>query len=323
MLNGLKKIYYTLKMGGVVYLFYIIEDKFKDTDKAIQYRYKLFKGANNTDRFIKLIELSYSASAGTKFDINNPKTFNEKIQWLKAFDSTPLKTQLADKYLVRDWLKEQIGEEYLVPLLGVWDKFDDIDFDSLPDKFALKCNHSSGMNLIVTDKSKIDMKKAKEDFDRWIATNFAFVNGELHYRDIPPKIIAEEYLDMSDGIKDYRFFCFNGTPKQVWVDKYSGTPNHKRAIYDMDWNKIDMTCRWPDGGEELAEKPKTFELMKDISIRLSKEFVFVRVDFFEVDGKLYMGELTFTPMNGTQRFNPPEWNLKLGEMMELPYCSDK
>ena len=227
-----------------------------------------------------------------------------------------MKTRLADKYLVRDWIKEKIGEEYLVPLLGVWDSFDEIDFDKLPNRFVLKCNHGSGMNILVRDKASFDHTEARKKIESWMQMNFACNSMEMQYRDIPHKIIAEEYL--SDSIKDYRFYCFSGTPCQVWVDLYSGTPDHVRSIYDMEWNKLDLRCTWPDGGEILAEKPRNFEKMKELAAVLSKKFSFVRVDLFEVDSRIYMGEMTFTPMSGNGKFDPAEWDKKLGEMFVLP-----
>ncbi len=261
----------------------------------------------------------YKEKTGETLHLNNPKTFNEKIQWLKLYDSTPLKTRLADKYLVRDWVKEKVGEDHLVPLLGVWDKFDDIDFDKLPDKFVLKANHGSGWNIIVTDKSSLDKVKAKEDMDKWLNKNYAFQPGlELHYMNIPPKVIAEQYIENADGLIDYRFYCFNGKPEQVWVDIFSGTPNHLRNIFDMDWNLLDVRCKWPQAGKKLEKKPHCFDEMKDIAIKLSKDFAFVRVDFFEIDNHVYVGEMTFTPMKGIELFYPKQWNLILGEKIILP-----
>ena len=260
----------------------------------------------------------YYQKTGEILNLTNPRTFNEKIQWMKLYDSTELKTRLADKYLVRDWVKEKIGEEYLVPLLGVWDRFDDINFDEFPDRFALKANHGSGWNIIVKDKSQFDREDARKKFNLWLHTNFAFYGLELHYMNIPPKIIAEQYIENVEGLKDYRFYCFNGKPTQVWVDIFSGTPNHLRSVYDMEWNQLPLKCTWPDGGELLREKPKTFEKMKEFAELLSQDFAFVRVDFFDVDGKLYMGEMTFTPMDGTGKFEPAQWNVEMGDALILP-----
>lgn len=260
----------------------------------------------------------YYIHTGKKLDLHNPQTFNEKLQWLKLYDSTPLKTRLADKYLVRDWLSEQVGNEYLVPLLGVWNSFDEINFDLLPQRFALKVNQGSGWNLIVSDKSKIDLNVAKANFDRWMNTNFAFVCGlELHYKDIIPKIICEEYIENVNGLVDYRFYCFNGRPLQVWVDTFSGTPNHMREIYDMEWKKLPIRCTWPNANGLLDNEPANFGLMKEFAKKLSAQFKFVRVDFYEVNGHLYMGEMTFIPMSGIGVFEPAEWDIKLGEELDI------
>ena len=183
----------------------------------------------------------------------------------------------------------------------------------------MKCNHGSGWNIIVNDKSKLDIKEAKDKIDYWMSLNYAYMGCfELQYKDIVPRIIAEQYLEMSGGLIDYRFYCFNGQPLQVWVDLYSGTPNHIRSIFDMQWNKLPFRCGWPDGGDKLCDKPKNFNLMKSYADQISKHFLFVRVDFFEVNGKMYFGELTFTPMNGFGKFKPDEWNTKLGNLLHLP-----
>ncbi len=316
-IRAFEKIRGYLAIGGIDMLLFKAEDLILHTNNKQRYQQKIIMAAE-TSEYPSLLQSLYQISHGGGIDLDNPRTFNEKIWWSKIFDATPLKTRLADKYLVRNWIKEKIGEEYLVPLIGVWDQFDDIDFSKLPERFVLKCNHGSGMNIIVEDKSKLDLKKAKKQMDEWMQINFACFSMEMQYRDIPHKIIAEELLDETEGLKDYRFYCFSGKPYQVWVDLYSGTPNHLRSIYDMEWNKIDLRCTWPDGGCELAKRPGNFEKMKRFASILSKEFSFVRIDFFEVNGKVYMGEMTFTPMSGIGKFDPAEWDLKLGELFLLP-----
>lgn len=286
-------------------------------EKEIEKRYRI-NSEMKASKYPSALEKWYHWATGNKLDLRNPITFNEKLQWLKIYDATPLETLLADKYLARDWIAEKIGDEYLVPLLGVWDDANDIDFDSLPEKFALKCNHGSGWNIIVEDKNKLDIQKVRKQLNEWLHTNFAFFGFNLHYMNIPPKIIAEKYLESKTGLIDYRFYCFNGEPKQIWVDIFSGTPKHLRCIYDTNWNKLDLQCGWPDGSEYLSDKPANLEKMIYFSRILSKDFSFVRVDFFESEGKLYMGEMTFIPMNGTGAFEPQSWDYKLGEMLKLP-----
>ena len=252
-------------------------------------------------------------------NIENPKTFNEKIQWLKLYDSTPIKTRLADKYLVRQWIKDKIGEKYLIPLLGVYDRFEDIDFDKLPNQFVIKCNHGSGYNIIVKDKSRLDLADVKSKVDAWMQENFAFKYGfELHYRDIEPKILIEKYLEAIDkALYDYRFFCSYGDVKQIWLDVASGTPQHKRKIYDKQWNELDFTVTWPRL-EQCVPKPKHLETMIKLAESLSQEFSLVRVDFYYIDNKIYFGEMTFTHQSGAGKFNPASEGLRLGQQIKLP-----
>ncbi len=204
-------------------------------DQKKQFYYRLHKDAD-PQHYPELLSAWFYEETGHILDLDNPQTYNEKIQWLKLFDSTPLKTKLADKLLAREWVKEQIGEKYLVPLLGVWDSFDEIDFDSLPNRFVLKANHGAGWNIVVSDKNTFDKEGARNKFEKWLHTNFAFAYGlELHYRDIPPKIIAEEYLENSnDDLYDYKVWCFQGKPEYVMflAERHKGL---KMAFYDTNW----------------------------------------------------------------------------------------
>lgn len=259
-------------------------------------------------------------SGNPSFQVCNAKTYNEKLQWLKLYDSTPLKTKLADKYLVREWIKEKIGEKYLIPLLGVYDRFEDIDFDKLPNRFVMKCNHGSGYNIIVNDKSQLDIEETKNKINRWMNENFAFrVGCELHYRDIQPKIVIEKFLDeIKDSLYDYRFFCFGGKVRQIWLDVGSGTPEHKRKIYDNKWNELDVIVKWPRLDTDIP-KPDNLENMIELSEKLAKGFAHVRVDFYRMDdGKIYFGEMTFSSMSGTGKFEPSSEDERLGAFIHLP-----
>ena len=260
-------------------------------------------------------------ATGEFLDLSNPKSFNEKIQWLKLYDSTPIKTWLADKYLVRDWIKEKIGEEYLIPLLGVWDSFDEIDFNQLPDKFALKPNHGSYWKVICTDKNSLNFDELKQNFDKWMKTNFAFCNGyEMQYEKIPPKIICEKYLDSSGQyLPDYRFFVFNGKVKYVQVDDGGVNNPHKRSFYtpDLIMQPFSYNTRdWPMH-EEPVEKPKNYDKMFELAEYLGRDFIFVRVDFYNIEGKIYFGEMTFTPASGVMKWFQKEANLMMGNLIEL------
>ena len=252
-------------------------------------------------------------------NLDNPKTLNEKIQWLKIYDSTPIKTKLADKYLVRDWVAEKIGDKYLIPLIGVYDSFDEIDFDKLPNRFVIKCNHGSSWNKVVLDKSKIDIKDLKENFDKWMNTNFAFICGfELHYRDIPPKIIVEKFIS-NDGknLWDYKFWCFNGKVKYMqFRDDFSS--DLKMVFYDMKWRKQPFYYDHPLYDKEL-DKPDNFDEMVKIAEKLCQGFAFVCVDLYRLNnGEIKFGEMTFTRSSGIGKWNKNKYNRMLGKLIQLP-----
>lgn len=257
----------------------------------------------------------FSNRFGYAPDFENPKGFNEKIQWLKLYDSTPIKGMLADKFAVREWVKKKIGEEYLIPILGVFDKFEDIDFSKLPDKFVLKTNHASSTNVLVKDKAKLNLLENKLKFKRWLSTNYAFKKGfELHYGLISPKIVCEKFMGNGDLV-DYKFFCFSGGVKFVWVDTGRYT-NHKRNIYDLNWKEMEFTY---DNYEKTdVEKPKNLDKMIEFAAKLSEGFAFVRVDFYEIDGRLYFGEMTFTSSSGMDRFHPEKYDEIVGSYLKLP-----
>ena len=271
------------------------------------------------DQYEDELRIWYKEKKKENLDLENPRTFNEKIQWIKLYDNTPLKTKLADKFLVREWVEEKLGRNYLIPLLGVWNSFDEIDFDELPNQFVLKCNHASGWNIIVKDKNSLNKQEAKEKFDMWINKNFAFAFGfQLHYMNIPRRIVAEKYMaDLDGDIYDYRFFCFDGEPKYVWVDIGSGTRDHKRNIYDMEWNLQSYKVNYPLI-EPAPQKPTTFEEMIHCAKILSEGFSLVRVDFYSVDNRVYFGEMTFTPQSGTGKWDNYEQNLMYGDLITLP-----
>ena len=208
----------------------------------------------------------------------------------------------------------------MVPLLGVWDSFDEIDFDKLPDQFVLKANHGSGWNIIVKDKAKFDIEDAKNKFDQWMNTNFAFKWGlELHYMNIPPKIIAEKYIENMNQLYDYKVMCFGGKPYFIWVDSDRYT-NHKRSLFTLDWKP--MPQRINDKYTPIDDfdnaKPKNLKKMVELAGILSKGFSQVRVDFYEVEGKLYFGEMTFTSSSGTEKVMPDTFAVELGDMIKLP-----
>lgn len=272
-----------------------------------------------SDRYPTFFIREYKKRTGQELNLENPQTYTEKMQYAKLHLNSPLKTQLTDKYRVREWVQEKIGEEYLIPLLGVWDKFSEIDFKILPNKFILKTNHSSGWNIIVENKDDLDYQDAKTKMDKWVNSNFAFVNYlQLQYKDIEPKIIAEEYIADSNGdLNDYKFLCFNGEVYYCWVD-LDRNDEMKRNVYDLNWQLQPWTQNKSfDNTETPLEKPEGFEEMVEIARNLSEGFSHVRVDLYNVDGKIYFGEMTFTSSGGYSLIHPEEFNHMLGNLWNL------
>lgn len=276
-----------------------------------------FKGlTREQEKYI--LKKQFKWATGYKLNLDNPKSFNEKIQWLKLNYKNPLLTKCADKYAVREYVKEKIGEEYLIPLLGVWDSPDDIDFDALPNQFVLKVNWGSGQNIIVKDKSKLNIEEAKEKLRKWVKkeSNHYYDFLEWAYKDIQPKITCEKYIEQMDGkLIDYKFFCNWGEPKFLFlgIDRYIDT---KFNFYDLDWNLLPVKNHYKVSTTPIP-KPKNYDKMLELSKKLSADFPFVRVDLFEIDEKIYFGELTFYHFNGTEPFEPVKWDYKFGDMIDI------
>ena len=311
-----RKIVYSCKFGGIKYLAYKISDKLSGSNKAFKLRYKILSEADESE-YPRLLKLLYGSSVGEKLNLDMPVTFNEKIQWVKIYDRSPLRTKLADKYLVREWVAEKVGEKYLIPLLGVWDKFDDIDFSALPQQFVLKLNNASGSNIIVVDKDKMDINEVKAKFEKWSKINFAYYCLELHYRDIPPKIIAEKYMSQNNNVLcDYKFMCFDGEVKYFWIDKDRYT-NHKRYLFDVNGNFLKNRIDCSNTGE-VPQLPSNYKDMINIATKLSQGLNHVRVDLYDDNGYIYFGEMTFTMDGGYLKMTPKEFDAELGSYMKLP-----
>jgi hypothetical protein len=307
---------FTLKMDELRREFEREADRLgRQANEALYFHFKHLK----PEEYPQALADWYRLKTGEMLDLAHPRTFNEKIQWLKLYGATPLKTRLVDKHLAREYVREKIGERHLITLLGVWDRFDDIDFAVLPGRFALKANHGSGWNVIVRDKSSMDRNLAKRMFDEWLRLDFAFCKGlELDYRGIPPKIVAEAYIENSNGqLYDYKVWCFGGKACYVMFLADRGT-KLKMIYHDRDWVPQPFVYNYPRY-EKPVPRPSNLDELLAKAETLAAGFPFVRVDFYRLnDGSLKFGEMTFTPYSGVCHWTPPEWNAKLGEMIPLP-----
>lgn len=270
------------------------------------------------ERYIKLI---YWARMGKKLNLGNPQTFNEKLQWLKLYDRKPEYTRMVDKYEAKKYVADIIGEEYVIPTLGVWDRFEDVDFDTLPNQFVLKCTHDSGGLVICRDKSQLDLDVAKKKINRSLRTNFYLHGREWPYKDVNPRIIAEKYMEDSEAqeLRDYKFFTFDGVAKALFIasDHQKADEETKLDFYDMNFKHLPFTNGHPNADIELA-KPQRFEEMKLLVEQLSQGIPQLRVDFYEVNGKAYFGELTFSHWSGLMPFESEERDKTLGDWIKLP-----
>lgn len=267
------------------------------------------------------IRVKYKSIFNQKIDFKNPKTFNEKLQWLKLYDRKDIYTTMVDKYEVKKYVANIIGEEYIIPTIGIYNKFDDINFDILPNQFVIKCTHDSGGLVIVKDKSNLNIKSARKIIEKSLRRNYYYYGREWPYKNVKPRIIIEKYManEKQKELIDYKFFCFNGEPKFLYVSE--GLSNHKTArisFVDMDYKKTEFYRKDYKPFDELPKKPINFEKMKELAAILAKDIPFLRVDFYEIEGKIYFGELTFYPCSGFIPFEPEEWDRKLGDMLELP-----
>ena len=276
---------------------------------------------------VPLVKIRYFATFHKLPDLKNPQTFNEKLLYMKLFTDTKLWTRLADKYLVRDYIKEKGLEQYLIPLIGVWKDVNDIDFDALPNSFIFKANNGVGKSefLMVRNKTSLNVEEAKKFLDELLKRKHVGVlSGEPHYKDIPPRIIAEKLLPSVEGEKspvDYKVFCFNG--KAEFIRTYSNRDKDGAdvATYSTEWKPMPEVDRGEaryHAGKQIA-KPENLEEMVQVANELSKPFPFVRVDLYNINGKIYFGELTFTPLGGLMSSMTPEMLRKMGDMIDLDY----
>lgn len=268
----------------------------------------------------KYLKLKYYYKTGKKLDFSNVKTFNEKIQWLKIYDRNTNYIKMVDKYEAKRHVSNLIGKEYIIPTLGIYDKFEEIKFEQLPDQFVIKCTHDSESTVICKDKNKLDIKSLKKYYNKKIKSNYYYKCREWPYKYIKPRIIAEKYMGTNEQkeLIDYKFFCFNGNPKVILVcsERFS-SDNMCETWFDENWNFLDIIESNHRVNKKI-KKPINFSQMMEFSKKLSRDIPFIRVDFYEINGKIYFGELTFFPAAGFEKFEPEEWDKKLGDMLELP-----
>lgn len=260
---------------------------------------------------------------GKRLDFNNPKGFNEKLHWLKLYYRNPLLTKLVDKFEIKKYVTEKIGKEYIIPNYGVWDNFDDIDFQKLPNQFVLKTTHDCGGIVLCTSKEKLDINKAKLKLEKHLKNNHYYKNREWAYKDVKPKIIAEKYFtnkgdnNENEGLIDYKFLCFGGEPKIMQVSTERFNSSLKHYFYDENFQRLDIDGQHTSSAEKGIKKPQNFGLMLSLATKLSSNFPFVRVDFYEVEGKVFFGELTFYPAGGFYFYKPEKWEKAMGDWIKL------
>ncbi len=290
-------------------------------DKDYRFRFLVDTGIYNRLPDDVYLKRFFHAKMGKELDLKNPRTFNEKIQWLKLYDRNPTYIDYVDKYKAKSVVAKLIGEEHIIPTIGCWSDARDIDFTSLPKSFVLKCTHDSGGVVLCRDKSKLDIKATVEKLNKSRKKNFYYYGREWVYKNIKPLIIAEPFLQdpVSDkDITDYKFMCFDGCVKCIFTctDRRSDS-GMKVTFFDKEWTRLPFTRHYPQSVKKI-EKPVNLDLMIKLSEKLSANIPFVRVDFYEVDNEVFFGELTFYPGNGMEEFEPEEWDYKLGEWIKLP-----
>lgn len=258
---------------------------------------------------------------GQRLNLENPKTFNEKLQWLKLYDRNPEYIRMVDKCAVKEYVAGKIGEEYIIPTLGVWDRFDEIDFESLPDQFVLKCTHDSGSTVICKSKAEFDYKAARKKMNKLLKRNYFWTGREWPYKNVKPRILAEAYIEDTSsghGLRDYKIFVFDGKAEFFYVTSDRGLESDTRIdLYDLEMNKL--PCKW---GYECSDyafiPPDGFNDMIRLAERLGEGIPQVRIDMYNIEGQIFFGEMTFFPWAGMMPFDPEEWDMRFGQLIRLP-----
>lgn len=264
------------------------------------------------------LKVMYHRKINRKLNLDTPNSFNEKLQWLKLYDRNPAYINMVDKYEVRKYISDKIGDEYLIPLIGVYDKFEDINFNDLPNQFVIKCTHDSGGVILCRDKENFNVGDAEKRIVRNLNENYFYFGREWPYKMVKPRIIIEKYMVDESGtqLKDYKFFCFNGEPKALYVASDRGIDT-RFDFFDLDFNLLPFSQCYKNSGKKI-NKPPGFDIMISLARKLSEGIPHVRVDFYDINGKIYFGELTFYHLSGFEKFEPEEYDNIFGSWLELP-----
>lgn len=296
------------------------------TDPIKRLEYMTNLGAFDCMPDDKFLKMTFKIRMGYDLDLEHPVTFNEKLQWLKLHDRKPEYTRMVDKYEVKKYVADIIGEEYVISTLGVWNHFDEIDFDTLPNQFVLKCTHDSGGLIIVKDKEKMNKYEARKRIEKSLKRNYFYGCREWPYKDVIPRIIAEEYVEdnVDKELRDYKFYCFNGHVEAVLVASNRQNPKKKMCFdyFDADFRHMELVNEWHPNAEEIPHKPRKFAEMKYLAEVMSKGFPHIRVDFYEANDHVYLGELTFSDMGGFLIIHPDDWDKKWGNLIDLTLVSE-
>lgn len=264
------------------------------------------------------LRLKYRLVIGRRLNLKNPKTFNEKLQWLKINDRNDIYAKLVDKYEVKKHVAEKIGEEYIIPTIGVYNKFGEIDFEKLPEQFVIKCTHDSGGLVICKDKNRFDKVAAEKKIKKSLRRKYYRHSREWSYKNVKPRVIVEKYMENKDNdeLTDYKVMCFNGKAKMIFTCTERFGDGLKVTFFDLDWKKLPFERHYPASKKDIP-RPKNLKKMIELSEKLAEGLTFVRMDWYEINGKLYFGEYTFYPGSGMEEFTPEEWDRRLGDMMDL------
>lgn len=295
--------------------------------KAIKNPYKILLKLDEK-RIITLKDEKFliyrGLNKGFKMNLQNPKTFNEKLQWLKLHDRNPLYSKLVDKYEVKEYISDILGEEYIIPTIGIYNSFDEINFDEIPNQFVIKCTHDSSSVMICKDKKSFDFLECRKRINAALHKNYYYGGREWPYKNVKPRILIEKYMvdDKFQELRDYKFFCFHGKVRYFKID-FNRFTNHGANYYDENKKIVsigEVICP-PDFDKEIIF-PKSLDKMIELSEKISSKIPFVRVDFYDVNGKIYFGEITFYPASGFGQFTDSKWDEELGKLIDIRKVSN-